>query len=85
MILRAVAAVLWSVAIFEIFGGAFVWRYHYDSHRQLQSHLADFINAYNYGRRLKTLKGLTPTSTSAKSGQQTRTDSHSIRSIKCRD
>jgi transposase InsO family protein len=39
---------------------ATVKRYHYDSHRQLQSHLADFINAYNYGRRLKTLKGLTP-------------------------
>jgi transposase InsO family protein len=39
---------------------ATVKRYHYDSHRQLQSHLADFIDAYNYGRRLKTLKGLTP-------------------------
>ena len=23
-------------------------------------HLTDFINAYNFGRRLKTLKGLTP-------------------------
>lgn len=23
-------------------------------------HLRDFINAYNYGRRLKTLRGLTP-------------------------
>ncbi len=39
---------------------ATVKRYHYDSHRQLQSHLSDFINAYNFGRRLKTLKGLTP-------------------------
>jgi transposase InsO family protein len=39
---------------------ATVKRYHYDSHRQLQNHLTDFINAYNYGRRLKTLKGLTP-------------------------
>jgi transposase InsO family protein len=39
---------------------ATVKRYHYDSHRQLRSHLTDFINAYNYGRRLKTLKGLTP-------------------------
>lgn len=39
---------------------ATVKRYHYDSHRQLQSHLTDFINAYNYGRRLKTLMGLTP-------------------------
>jgi hypothetical protein len=26
IILRTVAAVLWSAAIFEIFGGAFVWR-----------------------------------------------------------
>ena len=39
---------------------ATVKRYHYDRHEQLESHLADFINAYNYGRRLKTLKGLTP-------------------------
>jgi len=39
---------------------ATVKRYHYDNHRQLETHLADFINAYNYGRRLKTLKGLTP-------------------------
>src|ERR1022692_2835190 len=39
---------------------ATVKRYHYDSDRQLQSHLTDFISAYNYGRRLKTLKGLTP-------------------------
>ncbi len=39
---------------------ATVKRYHYDSHEQLRRHLDDFINAYNYGRRLKTLKGLTP-------------------------
>ena len=39
---------------------ATVKRYHYDSHRQLDTHLHDFIDAYNYGRRLKTLKGLTP-------------------------
>jgi transposase InsO family protein len=35
-------------------------RFHYDDHAQLQKHLADFIDAYNFGRRLKTLKGLTP-------------------------
>jgi transposase InsO family protein len=29
-------------------------------HDQLETHLSDFINAYNYSRRLKTLKGLTP-------------------------
>ena len=39
---------------------ATVKRYHYDRHDQLETHLSDFINAYNYGRRLKTLKGLTP-------------------------
>ncbi|MCA3151296.1 MAG: IS481 family transposase [Rhodocyclaceae bacterium] len=39
---------------------ATVKRYHYDDHAQLERHLADFIAAYNFGRRLKTLKGLTP-------------------------
>ena len=39
---------------------ATVKRFHYDDHDQLRRHLDDFINAYNYGRRLKTLKGLTP-------------------------
>ena len=39
---------------------ATVKRYHYDSHEQLRGHLADFLDAYNYARRLKTLNGLTP-------------------------
>ena len=39
---------------------ATVQRFHYDRHDQLETHLADFINAYNYARRLKSLKGLTP-------------------------
>jgi transposase InsO family protein len=39
---------------------ATVKRYHYDSHDQLRLLLADFIAAYNFRRRLKTLKGLTP-------------------------
>ena len=38
---------------------ATVQRFYYDSHEQLE-HLADFVAAYNFGRRLKTLKGLTP-------------------------
>jgi transposase InsO family protein len=38
---------------------ATVKRYHYDSHQQLDAHLSAFINAYNYGRRLKSLNGLT--------------------------
>lgn len=39
---------------------ATVKRYHYDSHDQLRTHIGDFVSAYNYARRLKTLKGLTP-------------------------
>ena len=39
---------------------ATVKRYHYDSHEQLRQHLNNFVAAYNFGRRLKTLKGLTP-------------------------
>jgi transposase InsO family protein len=39
---------------------ATVKRYHYDDHAQLERHFGDFVSAYNFGRRLKTLKGLTP-------------------------
>jgi transposase InsO family protein len=39
---------------------ATVNRYYYETHDQLRAHLADFLAAYNFGRRLKTLRGLTP-------------------------
>ena len=39
---------------------ATVKRYFYETHDELRTHLADFVTAYNYARRLKTLKGLTP-------------------------
>ena len=39
---------------------ATVKRYYYDSHDQLRTHLSDFLDAYNYAGRLKTLSGLTP-------------------------
>lgn len=32
----------------------------YDSHDQLRTHLDDFLAAYKFARRLKTLNGLTP-------------------------
>ena len=56
---------------------ATVRRFHHETHDQLRSHLTDFVNAYNFGRRLKTLKGLT--------GPQSRNDLPSTRSTKCRD
>ena len=32
-----------------------VKRFHYDSHNQFRRHLQDFLDAYNFARRLKTL------------------------------
>ena len=39
---------------------ATVRRYYYDSHDRLRTHLANFLDAYNFARRLKTLNGLSP-------------------------
>ena len=39
---------------------ATVKRFYYESHDQLRQHLADFVSAYNFARRMKTLRGLTP-------------------------
>ncbi len=38
---------------------ATVKRFYYDIHDQLRTHLGHFVTAYNFARRLKTLKGLT--------------------------
>jgi hypothetical protein len=39
---------------------ATVKRFYYEAHDELRVHLADFVTAYNFAKRLKTLKGLTP-------------------------
>jgi transposase InsO family protein len=39
---------------------ATVRRYHYETHDQLREHLDTFLPAYNFAKRLKTLRGLTP-------------------------
>ncbi|MFT9073244.1 IS481 family transposase [Gluconobacter potus] len=39
---------------------ATVKRFYYETHDQLRQHLTDFVAAYNFARRLKTLHGLTP-------------------------
>ena len=39
---------------------ATVNRFYDETHDQLRAHLADFVTAYDFARRLKTLKGLTP-------------------------
>ena len=38
---------------------ATVKRYHYSTHVQLREHIKTFVNAYNFSKRLKTLRGLT--------------------------
>ena len=55
-------------------------RYFYDTHDQLRAHLRDFVGAYNFARRLKTLRGLTHTSSSTRPGLHSQTDSKSARS-----
>jgi transposase InsO family protein len=39
---------------------ATVKRHFYETHDPLRTHMDDFVKAYNFARRLKTLKGLTP-------------------------
>ena len=39
---------------------ATVRAYHYETHEQLRAHLAAFIGAYNFAKRLKSLAGKTP-------------------------
>jgi transposase InsO family protein len=39
---------------------ATVKRFHYQTHDELKAHLAAFLDAYNFAKRLKTLCGLTP-------------------------
>ena len=50
------------------------------------AHLRDFVDAYNFARRLKTLKGLTPYEFICKAWTSQPQQIHnSTRSSKCRD
>lgn len=46
-------------------------RYHYQTTAQLNEHLQSLLLAYNHAKRLKTLRGLTPTNLFAPSGSRT--------------
>ncbi len=39
---------------------ATVYRYYYNTHQQFRDILVIFLMAYNFAKRLKSLKGLTP-------------------------
>ena len=65
---------------------ATVRRYHYETHQQLREHLEAFLNAYNFAKRLKTLRGLTPYEAHLqKLGQTSRGDSDTIQTTSLRD
>jgi transposase InsO family protein len=51
---------------------ATVRSYHYQTHDELRAHLAAFLGAYNFAKRLKSLGGQTPSKPSAKPGRRNR-------------
>ena len=63
---------------------ATIKRVYYESHDRFRQHLADFVSAYNFGRRLKILKGLTPYEFICKCWTKSRIDSISIQPINSR-
>ncbi|QLH39240.1 MAG: transposase [Defluviicoccus sp.] len=64
---------------------ASVKRFHDEPHDALRSHLADFVSADNFAKRIKTLKGLTTYEFICKAWTKEPNDSRLIRSRKCRD
>lgn len=59
---------------------ATVRRYHYETHRQLENHLAAFLDGYNFARRLKTLHGFKPHEAICMAWVNSQSGSGSIRS-----
>jgi transposase InsO family protein len=53
----------------------------YQTHQHLKEHLHAFQMAYNFAKRLKALKGLTPTNTSVNAGKKNRSVLPSIHAI----
>jgi transposase InsO family protein len=52
-----------------------------ESHQQLEEHLYNFLNAYNFAKRLKTLRGLTPYEYISKAGRENPNDLKPILTI----
>ena len=60
LLLQRNIALIWHHTMPGEGGIHLISSFHYESHDQLRTHLDDFIAAYNFARRLKTLSGLTP-------------------------
>jgi transposase InsO family protein len=62
---------------------ATVRRYHYDTHRQLEEHLAVFLDAYNFDQAIEDPYAAShPMRLSATYGQTSQSDSSTIRAIR---
>jgi hypothetical protein len=61
---------------------ATVKRFHYETDEQLRTHLTYFVTAYNFARRLTTLKGFTPYETICKAWAVDCVASHSTSASK---
>jgi hypothetical protein len=64
---------------------ATVKRFYYETHDHLRQHLADFVAADNFARRLKTLRALPLMKAFAKCGKKNHQDSNKTRTTKFRD
>ena len=64
---------------------ATVKRFYYEPHDQLRRRLADFGAAYNFARRLKTLRGLTPYAFICQQGKKNHHGSNKARTTKPQD
>ena len=64
---------------------ATVRRYHYATDQQLQEHLAAFLDAYNFAKRLKSLNGLTLTKPSPRLGPPNQVASYETQPSSIRD
>jgi hypothetical protein len=56
-------------------------KYYYQPHQHLKEHLYAFLTAYNFAKRLKTLRGLTPNEYTYSTGTKSQNALPSIRAI----
>lgn len=60
IVFRSMSPSLCETVVRFLHNAATVKRFYYETHDELRTHLADFVSAYNFAKRLKTLNGLTP-------------------------
>ena len=64
---------------------ATVRRYRYSTHQQMSAHLATFLDAYNFAKRLNTLSGFTTYEAICNDGRQSQSAFYASPPSSCRD